>query len=126
MWMERKLTGMKTGVPNWAASTMAGELARDITDLDQGIAEIKAANLAKHYERWHVPQLGHIELQRPDGVFCILGGQLNSASSLKVRTCKVDDVVCLVRTEQLRKLGNFIDYYLDKFNQNGVFIRHKQ
>jgi hypothetical protein len=30
------------------------------------------------------------------------------------------------RTEQLRKLGNFIDYYLDKFNQNGVFIRHKQ
>lgn len=27
------------------------------------------------------------------------------------------------RTEQLRKLGNFLDYYLDKFNQNG---RHKQ
>jgi hypothetical protein len=31
----------------------------------------------------------------------------------------------LVRTEQLRKLGNFIDYYLDEFNQIGVFIRHK-
>ncbi len=30
------------------------------------------------------------------------------------------------RTEQLRKVGNFIDYYLDEFNQNGVFIRHKQ
>ena len=32
----------------------------------------------------------------------------------------------LSRTEQLRKLGNFIDYYLDEFNQNGVFIHHKQ
>ncbi len=31
-----------------------------------------------------------------------------------------------IGTEQLRKLGNFIDYYLDKFNLNGVFIRHKQ
>ncbi len=29
------------------------------------------------------------------------------------------------RTEQLRKVGNFIDYYLDKFIQNGVFICHK-
>jgi hypothetical protein len=29
------------------------------------------------------------------------------------------------RTEQLRKLGNFIDYYLDEFNQIGVFICHK-
>jgi hypothetical protein len=30
------------------------------------------------------------------------------------------------RTEQLRKLGKLQCYYLDKFNQNGVFIRHKQ
>jgi hypothetical protein len=28
-----------------------------------------------------------------------------------------------IRTEQLRKLG--LDNYLDEFNQNGVFIRHK-
>ncbi len=91
---------MKSGVPNWAATTIAGEWAcssePDITDLDEGIAEIEAANLAKHYERWHVPWLGHMERQRPDGVFCILGGQLNSASSLEVRTCKVADMVCLI------------------------------
>jgi hypothetical protein len=29
------------------------------------------------------------------------------------------------RTEQLRKLGKLFNYYLDKFNQTGVFIRHK-
>jgi hypothetical protein len=32
----------------------------------------------------------------------------------------------LNRTEQLRKLGKLLSYYLDKFNHNGVFIRHKQ
>jgi len=30
------------------------------------------------------------------------------------------------RTEQHRKLGTLKHYYLDKFNQTGVFIRHKQ
>ncbi len=30
------------------------------------------------------------------------------------------------RTEQLRKLGKLQCYYLDKFNQYGVFICHKQ
>ncbi len=97
---------MKSGVPNWAATTMAGEwvqgLEPDITDLDEGIAEIKAANLAKHYDRWHVPWLGHIERQRLDGVFCILGGQLNSASFLEARTRKVVHVVHLVNSWEVQ------------------------
>jgi hypothetical protein len=49
-WMERRLAGMKLGVPHWAATTMAGEWAHglepDIMDLDEGIVEIEAANLA--------------------------------------------------------------------------------
>ncbi len=77
MWMERRLARMKSGVPDWAATTMAGEwalsLEPDITDLDKGIAEIEAANLAKHYKRWHVPWLGHIERWRPGGVFLHFG-----------------------------------------------------
>ncbi len=47
-WMERRLSGMKPGVPNWVATTLAGEwagrLGDDITVLDRGIAEIEAAN----------------------------------------------------------------------------------
>ncbi len=69
---------MKTGVPNWVATSLAGEwsetLGEDITGLDSGIAEIEAANLAKHYHRWHVQWLGTLVNPRPDGVFRILGG----------------------------------------------------
>ena len=91
---------MKSGVPNWVATTLAGEwsenLGDDIADLDRGIAEIEATNLAKHYNRWHVPRLGRSDTPQPDGVFCILGGQLNSASSLEVRGRKTKDIVRLI------------------------------
>ena len=97
IWMERRLAGMKSGVPNWVAIALAGEwagnLGNNITDLDRGIAKIEAANLAKHYKWWHVPCLGHMENPQPDGVFCILGGQLNSASSLDIRAWEIADVV---------------------------------
>jgi hypothetical protein len=96
-WMERRLAEMKSGVPNWVATALAGEwagnLGNNITDLDRGIAKIEAANLAKHYEWWHVPRLGHMENLRPDGVFCIWRGQLNSTSSLDVCAQKIADVV---------------------------------
>ena len=91
---------MKTGVPNWVATSLAGEwsetLGEDFTNLDDGIAEIEGANLAKQYHRWHVQRLGTLENPRPDGVFRILGGQLNSASSVEVRSRKVKDVVRLI------------------------------
>jgi hypothetical protein len=99
-WIEQRLAGMKSGVPNWAATGVAEEWqsgkAPDFTNLAKGIAEIEAVNLEKHYARWHVPRLGHVNPQRPDGVFGILGGQLNSASSLEVCTRKVEDVLRLI------------------------------
>ncbi len=56
---------MKSRVPNWAATAIAGEwqssLSPDLTNLDKGIAEIEAANQARHYARWHVPCLGSME-----------------------------------------------------------------
>ena len=77
-WMERRLAGMKKGVPNWVATALAdkwsGTLGENIDDLDRGIAEIEAANLAKHYHRWHVERLGAIENPQPEGVFRIVGG----------------------------------------------------
>ncbi len=66
--MERTLKGMRSGVPNWVAMAIAGEwqsgLVPDYTDLDEGIAEIKAANLPRHYEHWHVSCLRHMDLHQ--------------------------------------------------------------
>jgi hypothetical protein len=58
-WMERRLAGMKNGVPaagarglsrEWISSVDSNSLLR----MDPGIAAIEAANLAKQYARWHV------------------------------------------------------------------------
>jgi hypothetical protein len=91
-WMERRLARMKSSIPNWAATAMAMEwwdqLDPVLANLDPRVMEIEAANLAKHYERWHVPRLGSMPAQRPDVVFRIMGGQMNSASSAEVRLRK--------------------------------------
>jgi hypothetical protein len=42
-WMERRLAGMRSGIPNWAATVIGeewqGSLTPDLTNLDKGIAE---------------------------------------------------------------------------------------
>ncbi len=100
---------MKSGVPNWAATAIAGEwqsgLSPDLTDLDKGIAEIKAANLERQYARWHVPHLGSMEQRRPDGTFRFLGGQLNSASSTEVRMRKVENLLRLINDWEVQGGG---------------------
>jgi hypothetical protein len=100
-WMERRLAGMKNGIPAAdAASLSQGWLSsvdsNTLLGMDPGIAAIEAANLAKQYARWHVPCIGHMEQTRPDGVFRIMGGQLNSASSLEVRARKTSNIIRLI------------------------------
>jgi hypothetical protein len=108
-WMERRLAAMKSGVSNWAATAIAGEwqsgLPPNLTDLGDGIAKIKAPNLARHYACWHVPCLGNTEQQCPDSVFRFLGGQLNSASSTEVRTRKVEDLQWLINNWEVQGGG---------------------
>jgi hypothetical protein len=57
--MNQRLASMKSGISNRAAIAIAEEwqsgIAPDFTNLNKGIVEIKAANLAKHYARWHIP-----------------------------------------------------------------------
>ncbi len=88
---------MKSGVPSWAATPMAtkwrDQLDPVLADQDPRVMEIEAANLAKHYKQWHVPRLGNVPAQRPDGVFRIMGRQLNSAFSAEVCLHKVAGMV---------------------------------
>ncbi len=100
---------MKSGVPNWAATALAGKwqsgLSPDLTHLNKGIAEIEATNLARHYTCWHVLRLGQMEQQWPDGVFRFLGGQLNSASSMEVRMRKVVGLTRLINDWEIQAGG---------------------
>jgi hypothetical protein len=73
-WMDRRLAGMKNGVPaanavglsrKWISSVDSNALL----GIDPGIAAIEAAYLAKQYMQWHVQRIGHMEQTWPDGVF---------------------------------------------------------
>ena len=82
-WMERRLANMKSGVPNWAATDLASQWCDGLKrhDFDRTIAEIESIYLANQYNHWHILRLGSMSQQQPEGVFRILGGQLNSALS---------------------------------------------
>jgi hypothetical protein len=97
--MERRLANLKSGVSTWAAMDLAAQWSMGLKcqELDATIAEIEAINLAKQYNRWHVPRLGSMSQQQPEGVFRILGGQLNSASSLDVCSRKTWDIIRLIK-----------------------------
>jgi hypothetical protein len=103
-WMERRLANIKAGVPNWAATDLASQWSKGLKcqELDATIAEIKAINLAKKYNQWHVPRFRSMSQQRPEGVFGILGGQLNSASSLDVRSRKTGDIIHLIKEWEIQ------------------------
>jgi hypothetical protein len=102
--MERRLANMKSGVPNWAAVDLSSQWCEGLrqNNLDERIAEIKVINLANHYNRWHISRLGSMNQQQLDGVFQILGDQLNSASMVEVRTCKMGDNVCLIKEWEIQ------------------------
>jgi hypothetical protein len=54
------------------------EYDSDIEQSERGRAELEA-------QQWHVPGLGNMKEERPDGVFRFMGGQLNSAATKTVR-----------------------------------------
>jgi len=97
--MEQRLANLWSGIPNSVATQLASGWARQLSpelgDLDERIAEIEASNLARHYARTHVERLGYLAKPRPDGVFRLLGGQMNSAVSVETRRRKSGDLVQL-------------------------------
>ncbi len=105
-WMECRLACMRSGIPNSVAmemaSTWAQQLNPSLGDLDECIADIEATNLARHYTRKHVPHLGNMKKMQPEGVFWLLGGQMNSASSTNARLRKLGDIVQLCKEFEIQ------------------------
>jgi hypothetical protein len=104
--MERRLTCMRSGIPISVATKMASTWAQQLNpsfgDLDEHIDDIEATNLAQHYTRTHVPQLGNMKKMQPEGVFWLLGGQMNSASSTNTRLKKTGDIVQLCKEFEIQ------------------------
>ncbi len=61
------------------------EYDSDIEQSEHGRAELEA-------QRWHVPRLGNMNEEKPDGVFRFMGGKLNSAATKSVRDKKIADI----------------------------------
>jgi hypothetical protein len=102
--MERRLANMKSGVPNWAATDLASHWCNGLKlhHLDETITEIESINLAKQYNQWHVSRLGSMSQHQPEGVFRILGGQLNSALSSEARSRKTGDIIHLIKDWEIQ------------------------
>jgi hypothetical protein len=91
--MECRLASMRLGIPNSVASNWAQQLNPTVGDLNKRIANIEATNLVRHYTWTHVPHMGNTEKFQPEGVFPLLGGQMNSASSTDAHLRKMGDIV---------------------------------
>ena len=70
-----------------------------LSDIDPKIMEIEATNMAKQWARWHVPELGDLVEERPDGVYRFMLCQLNSASTEETKVRK------------LQEMGELVDKY---------------
>jgi hypothetical protein len=104
MWMERRLANMKSGVPNWATTDLASQWCDGLKqhNLDETIVEIESINLANQYAQRHVPRLRSLSQQHSEGVFRILGCQLNSTLSSEVHSCKSREIIRLIKDWEIQ------------------------
>ncbi len=65
---------------------------------DNKIEKHEKAKAREEAERWYVPRLGTMPQIPPEGVFCLVGGNLNSASSKEVRERKFSNIHCILET----------------------------
>jgi hypothetical protein len=65
---------------------------------DNEIEQKEQARAREDKSRWYVPCLREVLQVRPEGVFRLLGGNLNSASSKEVRDRKISDIHRFIET----------------------------
>ena len=63
-----------------------------VAPLPNTISHLESAAEEAYYARWHVPRLGTMTERRPDGVYRLMGAQLNSISSSERRDKKVTEL----------------------------------
>jgi hypothetical protein len=55
-------------------------------------------NIKDERAQWHIPCHGNMKEDRPDGVFRLLGGQLNSAATARTRDRCITDLDRIIKS----------------------------
>ena len=84
----------------------------DDYETDTDIEEEERIRVEKESSRWFVPRLGNMQQNRPEGVFRLLGGNLNSASSREVQNRKNSDIMRVIKTWDVQA-GGFLEMGID-------------
>jgi hypothetical protein len=81
------------------------EVEDDDNETDTDIKEEERQRAEKESSRRFVPRLGNMRQDRPEEVFRLLGGNLNSASSREVRNRKISDIMKVIETWDAQTRG---------------------
>ena len=96
--IERKLANFKKGIiPIEERQRLAEQWTNDVdvNSLDDTIVSIETESLAKLYEKYNVPALRNLAVDRPPGVYRWMYCQLNSASTQESRDEKSNQILQL-------------------------------
>ena len=97
-WMTRRLAATCPDQPAPHIASMMDTWVLPLRDMDPAMLKKEEHSLATTLRRWYVPRYGNMEETREDGVFRIMGGQLNSISGPTVRVQKLQDIKRIIQT----------------------------
>ncbi len=97
------ISGMRRQANTTAQTRMEGTF-KDAYDSDMEPVVIRRKE--EEQQRWHVPRLGNMMKMRPNGVFRLLGGQLNGSASRIIRDRRIADLTRLIDTWDIQ-VGGF-------------------
>lgn len=106
--MDRKLAQQKRGILTDAevASIVKSWQDKQLEEeeVDVEIVEREVRRLEKKFQKFNVPMVGSMPIERPDGVFRVMYCQLNSCSGKEVREVKTSEVMALQRRYQINAM----------------------
>lgn len=95
-WMERRLERSCPDQSERHIRSVVDSWVLPHGQLDKEQLRREERDLAKTLERWYVPRYGSMTEGRGEGVFRIMGGQLNSISGADIRSRKILDIKRIV------------------------------
>ncbi len=82
----------KKQTENLKSSNESNNEEEEGENYDSDIVNKERSRVVNEAACWFVPRLGNMTQDRPEGVFRLVGGNLNSASSKDVRERKISDI----------------------------------